>query len=92
MAVDITGLSLVVANMLGVSEAFGGAFCAFVMWLSVVGTFTVINKRALTNNMFIVLSFFVLSLSTLAGWLDYWWLLMVIALIAIFGAYKMGTR
>ena len=92
MAVDITGLSLVVAEMLGVSEAFGGAFVTMGVLIVCILTATTIQKKALETNFFLVLTFFVMGLGTLAGWIDYWWLLAVIGLIAIFGSLKIGGK
>ena len=86
----ITDIPEVVANMLGVSEAFGGAFATFIFLLSVVLMITVVNKKALSKNMFLVIAFFVLVLATMATWITFWWLIMLCAILGLLGGIKIG--
>ncbi len=92
MAVDITGLSLVMANMLGVSEAAGGAIVTFLLWFSVALSTAILFKGNIDKDFFLVEAFFMLGIGTLIGWLDYWWIMVLVALRAIFGAFKIGDR
>ena len=87
---DITDIPEVVANMLGVTEAFGGVFVTFIFMLSVVLMITVVNKKALSKNMFLVIAFFVLVLATMATWITFWWLIMLCAILGLLGGIKIG--
>jgi hypothetical protein len=90
MAVDITGLSLVVAEMLGTNQAIGGAICSFIFWFTAIITSTIAIGDRKPDNMFLIETFMIFGIVTLIGWLDYWWILMAIGLMAIFGAIKVG--
>ena len=89
MTVDITGLSLVVAEMLGVSQFAGGVFCTFVLFIAIMFPAAIL-LRSPPRIIYLVLAFFVLGLATSFGWIDFWWILILGALVAFGGAKKFG--